>query len=323
MSDKLALLIGINYFNTAHELNGCINDTKNIKHYLINKLGYLNENITILTDDNPNENLTPTKNNIINSFNQIINNIKNNNKKELFILYSGHGSNIYDTSNDERDGMDEIIIPSDYSKGNIIKDDQLNQLINKIPNTCKVFSLFDCCNSGTILDLRYLLETKTVKRIENKNYSINNNQNVYLISGCKDDQTSADFFNRNTNEFAGALTTSFLETNKKLNYNNISFYNLIYNMHKYLRNNNFTQTPQISFNKNINKYTFYRKNNVLLHQDKTPTKPQKPNKQRFRNRQQYLRYLRYLYYLRYLRYMRSRRNRRNRKNIHIKKTYYL
>jgi hypothetical protein len=99
MSEKLALIIGINYFNTNHELNGCINDCNNIQNYLISKLGYKNENITKLTDHNTTpEILQPNKNNIINSLQNIVNIIKTENKKELFLFYSGHGSNIYNTN---------------------------------------------------------------------------------------------------------------------------------------------------------------------------------------------------------------------------------
>ena len=85
-----------------------------------------------------------------------------------------------------------------------------------------------------------------------------------MISGCKDNQTSADYYNRNTRKYAGALTTSFLESIKKSNYNNITFYKLINDMRIYLSKNNFTQTPQISSNKKINNNSYYIKNNTLL-----------------------------------------------------------
>ena len=327
MSNKLGLLIGINYFNTAHELNGCINDTKNIENYLINKLKYNKNNITILTDhSNTPNNLKPTKNNIINALKNTINKIKNENINELFLFYSGHGSNIYDTSNDERDGMDEVIIPIDYYQGNIIKDDTFNLLINTIPDTCKVFALFDCCNSGTIIDLKYLLVSKTKNTIENSK-SIVTNPNVYLISGCRDDQTSADYFNSRTNEFAGALTTSFLQTVKMYNYNNIPFINLIINMNNYLKRNNFTQRPQVSSNRKVDKNSYYIKNNSFLVQysplPRVQQQQKPPNRRRrFRNRKEYIAYVRYLYYLRMRNSGRrnsGRRNsgRRRNKNINL------
>ena len=59
---KKALLIGINYVGTENELNGCINDVKNMKTMLIDKLGYKSQNITMLTDETTKK---PTKSNIL------------------------------------------------------------------------------------------------------------------------------------------------------------------------------------------------------------------------------------------------------------------
>ena len=65
-------------------------------------------------------------------------------------------------------------------------------------------------------DLKYLLKSPKNNSIENTTNSINTEQNIFMISGCKDNQTSADFFNSATNKFAGALTTAFLNTSTKL-----------------------------------------------------------------------------------------------------------
>ena len=40
MPRRKALLIGINYFGTKHQLNGCINDAMNMKDYLVRDRGY-------------------------------------------------------------------------------------------------------------------------------------------------------------------------------------------------------------------------------------------------------------------------------------------
>jgi hypothetical protein len=164
--------------------------------------------------------------------------------------------------------------------------------------------------------LKYLLQSINNTTIENNKTKIIN-PNVYLISGCKDDQVSADYFNVNTNQFAGALTTSFLHTVNQHNHDNITFYSLITNMNKYLKRNNFTQIPQVSSNFNINNNSYYRKNNNLLVQYSPPpvnneTKPQKNNKprKRFRNRREYLLYLRYIRYLQYIRRLKRRGRRR-------------
>ena len=46
---KRALLIGINYIGTANELAGCINDIANISNILINRCGYNQNDVTVLT----------------------------------------------------------------------------------------------------------------------------------------------------------------------------------------------------------------------------------------------------------------------------------
>ena len=58
---KYAVLIGINYTGTEHELYGCINDVNNMKLFLQSQLGYTD--FVMLTDDTP---VKPTRANILN-----------------------------------------------------------------------------------------------------------------------------------------------------------------------------------------------------------------------------------------------------------------
>ena len=67
----------------------------------------------------------------------------------------------------------------------------MNNIISKIPQRCKIFGLFDCCNSGSILDLKYRFKSIKNNFIENRSNNVNHN-NICMISGCRDDQTSAD-----------------------------------------------------------------------------------------------------------------------------------
>ena len=52
MPRKKALLIGINYFGTKHQLNGCINDAMNLREYLVQDHGFSasQSDMVILTD---------------------------------------------------------------------------------------------------------------------------------------------------------------------------------------------------------------------------------------------------------------------------------
>jgi Caspase domain len=54
------------------------------------------------------------------------------------------------------DGYDETLVPLDYATaGQIHDDDLLKHLICKMPSGVTMTCLFDCCHSGTVLDLPY------------------------------------------------------------------------------------------------------------------------------------------------------------------------
>lgn len=52
MPRRKALLIGINYYGTKHQLNGCINDVKNMREYLVRDRGfsYAPQDMVVMTD---------------------------------------------------------------------------------------------------------------------------------------------------------------------------------------------------------------------------------------------------------------------------------
>ena len=73
-----------------------------------------------------------------------------------------------------------------------------------------------------------------------------------MISGCKDEQTSADALvtYNGKKTFSGAMTFSFLETINKLGIN-ITIKELLVNMRKILLDNGYDQIPQLSSGKSI------------------------------------------------------------------------
>jgi len=237
--NKNALLIGCNYNNTSYKLNGCINDVNNLKS-IINKTGF--NNINILTDDTQTK---PNKSNILTELTKLLTNSNNNDL--LFFSYSGHGSQVVDKNGDETDGRDEVILPLDF---NVITDDELRTIIQTYlkPNVT-LFALFDCCNSGTVLDLKY----QYLDSLNYDNYTENNKTtdtlgNVIMISGCTDKQTSADAFINNISQ--GAMTWAFIESiNSKPK---LSWRELIQNMRKLLTNSQYTQIPQLSTGQKFN-----------------------------------------------------------------------
>ncbi|ORY96418.1 caspase domain-domain-containing protein [Syncephalastrum racemosum] len=164
---KRALLIGINYFNTPNELNGCINDVHNIKNFIMELYGFKEEDMVILTDDQSEPQFIPTRANIISAMQWLVNDAQENDS--FFFHYSGHGGFVEDTSGDEADGMDETIYPVDHDKyegtsGQIIDDELHDILVKPLPAGCRLTALFDSCHSATVLDLPFTYSTKgTVK----------------------------------------------------------------------------------------------------------------------------------------------------------------
>ena len=238
---KAALVIGINY--TGHErgvLRGCINDTEKIIKFLKTRCGYTDDNIILLTDETENK---PTKQNILNGLNNLAE--KSKECKELWFSYSGHGSYLYSNSNDpESDYKDEALVPLDYQTAGLIRDDTIyNNLVKKIPTDCKLFSIVDACHSGTSLDLPYVYRVDTGIKVNRPEENI---CHAVKISGCRDNQTSADAYING--KFQGALTFAFIKTMEDFNYNFTSK-QIVRRLKNYLNSNNYPQIPTLSLSK--------------------------------------------------------------------------
>jgi len=153
---KRAVMVGINYIgDDPGELAGCHNDVGNMKKYIMNVHGFEEENIVVLMDDGAHT--EPTKNAILAAYKKVVAQSKPGDS--IFLHYSGHGSKVQDDDGDEDDGYDEVLVPRDYQKSGMIRDDDLYDLLVKgLPQGVHVVSLMDCCHSGTILDLPFMFQ---------------------------------------------------------------------------------------------------------------------------------------------------------------------
>lgn len=231
--NKKALLIGINYTGTSNELYGCINDTISVKER-ISQQGF--NDITVITDLTAKK---ATRNNILEEFKKLLINCQAGDL--LFFAYSGHGSYAIDRNGDETDGRDELIVSCDLQG---VLDDELKALIQTYlkPNVT-LFALFDSCFSGSVLDLKY----QFMDSLNYDNFTENSKQletpgNVFMISGCTDNQTSADAVFGG--KAAGAMTWSLLESLKQNP--NVNWRQLVKTMRDLLKTSEFTQIPQFS-----------------------------------------------------------------------------
>jgi uncharacterized caspase-like protein len=228
-------------------LYGCINDTKNIEDLLKNKYNFTN--VTLLNDETAEK---PTKQNILKGLQTLLANTESGDT--AFFMFSGHGTCTTDLNKDETDGQDELIIPIDaFSLNTCILDDELNKLIrNTLKPGAKLVALFDSCFSGTVLDLRYTY-----------GYPDNTNQletagDVYMISGCTDQQLSADTVapvNGKTMA-SGAMTYAFLSIIKET----ALMGDLVTKMQAFLKDNGYSQRPLLSSGKKVD----YGKTNFII-----------------------------------------------------------
>lgn len=177
---RRAILIGINYIGQRGELSGCHNDVQNIKNYLITVNGFQEHNITTLMDDK--YHTSPTHANIMTTFRQAVRLTKSGDT--LFCHFSGHGGQIIDRNGDEDDGMDETLIPVDFTNSGHITDDKIFlELVKPLAKESLLTCLMDCCHSGTVLDLPYRFTAdgdETIGMQRNESYF----PNIDSMCGC-------------------------------------------------------------------------------------------------------------------------------------------
>lgn len=245
---KQAVLIGINYKGTNAALSGCINDTHNVKKMLLEQYGYEEKNIKMLTDETE---IKPTRDNIITTLIDLALELNTNDTNEVWIHYSGHGAYVPDLNGDELDGQDEVLVPIDYHQNGMITDDMIKYILKKINRKLNVMIVFDCCHAGTLADLPYSY------RNEKETFNKSNSSlvpNVIMISGCKDDQTSADA--KMNGKWSGALTHCMLKCLERNNYT-VSNFELLKDVRDMLKVEGFEQYPVLSCSSPIEKDSLF------------------------------------------------------------------
>lgn len=267
MSTKKALIVGINYTGTGNDLRGCINDANNVEFMLKNYFGFT-EIKKLLERE-------ATTNNIKAGISWLVEDV--NPGDILYFHFSGHGSQIRDTNDDEDDGFDEILCPIDLNwRDKVITDDYMRSVFDRIPCGVNLTVVFDCCHSGGALDhlnqyqptTRDLVTEILVKSIEpvprylppppevlqecnltdikpssRQIQSRNVDQSVLLITGCRSDQTSADAYINGM--YQGAATYAMISALAASNYD-LDYKTLIEKMNQFMVQNNYSQRPELN-----------------------------------------------------------------------------
>lgn len=141
-----ALIIGVEeYKNPRLNLKGIGLDVGYVQQALA-RLGVEQKNVITLFNENA------TEANIKRMFNTFLRDDVGPNDK-VYIYFSGHGSQMTDTSGDESDRLDEFLVTYEFdhrgNKPGALTDDEFNELLTSIPSN-NVFAFVDACHSGTI-----------------------------------------------------------------------------------------------------------------------------------------------------------------------------
>lgn len=244
---KKALLIGINYTSIPDiTLNGCIDDIVNMRNVLIDAYDYQASNITLLRDDTNEPTTQPTLTNIISQLNLLAS--QSSSLDEIWVHYSGHGSLIHNVKDINPNELDNILVPIDYPTAGFIQEDDLLAIIQTVK--CRIILLFDCCHSGSMCDLPWSIQYNSptsYSTIKNNNIQVKN-PNIFIFSGCRDNQTCADTYSNVFGEAVGAFTTAFIECLRNSRHNT-SLLLLYRDVCMNLANNGYTQVPVFSLSK--------------------------------------------------------------------------
>ncbi|KAK0487866.1 caspase domain-containing protein [Armillaria novae-zelandiae] len=181
-----ALLIGIGYAleefasgkDDQMELEGTHTDVDKFRGLLVDTMFFDKDDIVIMTDTvETSPHLWPTKTNIEREIHRFVQGASAGDI--FFIFYGGHGYQIPNENSTEADKKDEHIVPCDaigpegFIEDKMIIDDDLKDIL-VMPLAvadAKLTAVFDCCHSGTVLDLSHYRcndstsWTKTVRRL--------------------------------------------------------------------------------------------------------------------------------------------------------------
>ncbi|MFN8258487.1 MAG: caspase family protein [Bacteroidales bacterium] len=246
---KKAICIGINnYPDPANQLNGCLNDAQDWS-VLLTEFGF---EVTKILDSEA------TKDNILNTFNNLVGEAGEGDV--VVMTYSGHGTQVLDTNNDEEDFYDEAL----YVYDSEIVDDDLREIIANVDNKAQIVVIADSCFSGTVtkaaipenLKPRFVRSESVPPTATLKKPFLSKVAGMemveILLSGCNDKEYCYDaIINGKWNGAFTAYTIPLIQ--KDLTYNQ-----LYTKIREKLPSANYPQTPQLEGsdeNKNLKVFT--------------------------------------------------------------------
>ena len=175
-SESWALIIGINKYQNVEPLDYAVNDAVAVKEMFIEKYGFKEENIRLITDADA------TKDNIIKGFSDILTNAKE--KDRVVVFYAGHG----ETYKLPSGGDMGYLIPVDGNLDNLYLSSIPMKSVYDIAEMSyakHILYLVDACYGGLTLNTRGLKKNTTPEYL--KKMTRERGRQV-ITAGGKDEQ---------------------------------------------------------------------------------------------------------------------------------------
>lgn len=140
MGEDHALLVGLNYKNSIHELGGAENDAVLMKETLVAQCGVPQRNVVVVNKGFS----TATIEAAVARANAA-------KAAQFWFFFAGHGQQVASKGAEEEDGKNECIVAGrDLAR---VSDDVLRRLLSRLHRGCTAIAIFDCCHSTSMLDL--------------------------------------------------------------------------------------------------------------------------------------------------------------------------
>ena len=138
---RKALCVGIDAYASPNTLTGCVHDA----HTWAGVLGANHFETQLLLDQQASYDA------IMAALHGLV---QSSSAGDVLVFqYSGHGTTVPDLTRRTVDGVEEAMVPADFSANNpkLLMDFDLGAIFNTLPGGVNLTCFIDCCHSGTIL----------------------------------------------------------------------------------------------------------------------------------------------------------------------------
>lgn len=284
---KKALLVGINTYKYVRSLKGCVRDVRNMADILMSFYGFQSDEIRTIVDE------SATRNTLMNRFDWLLDGSKEGDLLLFHFSGHGSQipDRDGDELKDRLDEILCLHDMDFRNPDSYLLDDDFNDIIDRLPKGVFLTLCIDSCHSGTATrDIAYVTSELEIPPAEMKiqprfieppadialrsygrpmgirrlGSKIKEDKKVagleiaakakhILLSGCKDDQTSADALINN--DYNGAFTYNLCKTIRDMR-GAITYQELVKKVQNSLKFNSFSQIPQLHGNENLQEERF-------------------------------------------------------------------